>query len=1498
MRENKTYNWIWGRVFALLITTLAWHNGNAQEVFANQVKDSSTDFRDAYRVVDADKVNYGYVSNAVGLLNQTYLRVSFPVSGKAGDAVNFTIQGTGQLLGLGLLNNTTVRLFDSLGTQVAVSVSNSDLDLALLAGDSIYNIRYVTNPAGSFKFKEARIEFNNLLSVNLLSQFRLFGVYYQIPCPPTFANTVNAFGTNTLLSGFVTNPNNAVDNNTNNYATLTTPLNILNLLPPAYLDLEFPQQARSGEFAGFTIGQASSLLSLNLLSSLSITAYDENGVVRQVKNNFNTLDLRLLEGTVDRYVIGLTLNTGTHRISRLRIQLNSVLSLLQDLRVYNAFHYQLDRPPVPVTFSREPKLCQGESVLLTAADIPGAASYMWSNGATTKSVLISQGGVYSVTVTDSLGCTRRSLDIPVIVNPLPVPVITGDTVICEYAIGTLKTALPYVVYNWSTNSGNATIDITKGGKYYVTVADANGCVGADTVNAINNKLEVVPTITNANCNNNSATGSVSLAVTGGSNNYSYRWSNGGTTNAINNIVAGLYTVNVKDNQQGCSYNRAFTVNANNTLTVKSSVVNTSACGKSDGKVAISVVGGSGNYTYSWSNNANTQNLDNVKAGFYTVTITDGASTCGVTHTVVVSDGNSGLVVTPTITPSSSCSVPNGAISLAVAGGNGVYTYQWSNNATTASISGLAAGVYQAVVTDTATKCVAAASYDVTNSVNLGIAGNITAAGCGRSNGAITLTVTGGSNNYTYSWSDGVTTANRTNLAVGTYIVTVTDNASGCIGINTFVVGTATAPTVTLNVTQPSCGSNDAGSIVITTAGDYVYRWSNDSTSMSLTNLKPGTYTVNVTDTVTNCRATYKATLDAYKQIQLLAKPMANTACDAAADGAIDVVVTNGTSPLDFMWSNSETTEDISDLTAGTYTLNMSDANGCTATISVPVVTDSSKLLNVSVDTIEGASCATTANASLTLKVSGGVSPYKYSWSNSDTTKDLTNIIPGTYSVTVTDSLGCTAQLSVNVGVDTANMIMATVDSVTVAKCSNSQDGAIYVTTKGGAAPYTFLWSNGKTTEDITGVVSGSYTLTVTDTLGCFAQVSATIGIDTANRLIVTANSITNATCVGSATGAVDIDVTGGTLPYTYSWSNGANTQDISNVQSGAYTLTVTDKEGCTAQLGVNVGADTTNQVVVSLDSLINVGCVDSNSGAIYTTTSGGTTPYTFMWNDGSTVEDRINIPGGTYKLVATDFVGCKGELEVTVSDAALLVIDRNVKDVSCYGAKDGAIQLTVDGGRSLAYIWSNGATTNELTGLDAGTYSVMIKDNVYMCEIADTFMVNQPDSLMLTATVTNDDCFENPSGSIDLTVSGGTQPYVYDWSNFATDQDVYNLAAGSYNVTITDNNNCKLTAGYGVMKDSCSYDIVVRNVLTPNGDGMNDNWIIDGIQFYPDNTVFIFNKWGDQVFDAKAYNNTWNGTRNNGEPLADGTYYYVLKLNGANKAGGKNEYSGFLMIQR
>lgn len=1505
---NKNYPHF--KRFLLLVAVLLFSisdKSKAQyDVYANQLISNSTDINNPSRVVDADQTNYADINTLLGVLATSEIRVRFPEYGAAGDVVNFTVQGNTSLLSTSVLSGVTIKLYDSAGTvPVATGSGSSVLQLSLLgllsSGSSIYNLKFVTNPGGSYKFKEARIELSSVLGVGLLSELRLYGAYFQRPCPPVYANGVTAGSTGLSLLGNVDSASNVVDANTNNSARMYAIADILGL-GGSYIDVTFPKFGKAGDYVGFTVANTTGLLDLSLLSGLTIITYDESGSVRETKSGSSLLDLKLLSGTSDRYSAGFQTTPGSYRISKVRLLKSGVVGLLSTIRVFNGFYYTINRPPVSVSTSGPVKFCAGSSVVLTAFDSLGATNYTWSTGATTASITVSTAGSYYVSVTDSFACERRSIPIVVTVNPNPTPVIVGDSVLCS-GTGSLTVTKTYPFHLWSTGSASASISGVKPGKYFVTVTDSNTCKGADTITVINNMLNVMPTITPATCSN-ASNGSISLTVTNGSGNYSYRWSTGSTASSITGQKEGLYTCIVKDNIYGCSFNKTFSLTSSNTLTTKTSVVNTSACGKTDGSVALSVIGGSGTYTYLWSNGATTANLTGVGANIYTVTITDGTSGCSKMDTVAIGDGGNTLVVTPTITNSTSCSTPNGAISVAVTGGSGTYTYKWSTGATTASVTGLTAGNYYVVVKDGSNNCAKAMMFTVNNNGALTANATIVKAGCNKQNGSITInSVSGGSGNYSYLWSTGATTAAITNLPSATYIVNITDITSGCFKQEFFTVTDSTGPTAILAVTQPDCNTNGNGAVTVTAAGtNNVYFWSNGFTTKNVTGLKPGTYTVTIYDTVTFCTSVYQAVLSVKNPIRLVAGPISNTGCATALNGGVNVTVTGGLAPFTYSWSSSETTKDITGKDAGTYNLTVTDANGCNNTISAVVVTDTAKLLNATVGTITQSTCNSATNGGVTVNVSGGKSPYAYLWTpGGATTKDLTNVLAGTYNLRVTDAAGCIKNLTAVIITDTSKAIKITAATITDAACSGNATGAISVNVTGGVAPFNYAWTGGKTTKDITNLVPGTYTLTATDAAGCFATFTAVIKVDTANLIKLTATSVVKAKCALSNSGAVTVGITGGKTPFLFMWSNGATTKDLSAVPSGTYNLTVTDANGCSASLSVAVGIDTTNSINTKIDSVRAVGCLSTVSGAVFTSTTGGTSPYTYTWSNGATTEDIINIATGNYTLVVRDAAGCSDVVSATVANAPLLVVNGTATDVNCNGGNDGKINVTVTSGSgSFSYSWSDGRTTGNRDSLMAGSYTVKVTDNRYGCFVNKTFTVAQADSLMIAGSAMKDSCLPGFDGSITVQVSGGTSPYTYSWTdNVSSSFTASMLAPKDYTVTVTDNKGCMAAATYTVSSANCDFTINIHDVITPNGDGKNDEMVIEGIEFYPNSLLQVVDKWGDLVYEKRNYDNSFRGVNSkSGAELPSGTYYYILQLNEQNKLGGENTFKGSLLIKR
>ena len=285
----------------------------------------------------------------------------------------------------------------------------------------------------------------------------------------------------------------------------------------------------------------------------------------------------------------------------------------------------------------------------------------------------------------------------------------------------------------------------------------------------------------------------------------------------------------------------------------------------------------------------------------------------------------------------------------------------------------------------------------------------------------------------------------------------------------------------------------------------------------------------------------------------------NTTCTASI-GAINITVSGGTSPYTYLWSNGATTEDISGLAAGTYTVTITDANGCTT--NLPFTVETNNVTITATPVVTNTTCTASIGA-INITVSGGTSPYTYLWSNGATTEDISGLAAGNYTVTITDANGCTTNMPITVGTD--NVTITATPVVTNTTCTASI-GAINITVSGGTSPYTYLWSNGATTEDLTGLAAGTYTVTITDANGCTTNLPFTVETDMST--ITATPVVTNTTCTASI-GAINITVSGGTSPYTYLWSNGATTEDITGLAAGTYTVTITDANGCTTNLPIH-----------------------------------------------------------------------------------------------------------------------------------------------------------------------------------------------------------------------------------------------------------------------------------------------------------------------------------------
>ena len=436
----------------------------------------------------------------------------------------------------------------------------------------------------------------------------------------------------------------------------------------------------------------------------------------------------------------------------------------------------------------------------------------------------------------------------------------------------------------------------------------------------------------------------------------------------------------------------------------------------------------------------------------------------------------------------------------------------------------------------------------------------------------------------------------------------------------------------------------------------------------------------------------------------------NVTCSASADGQVSATIQDGQAPITYSWSTGATTPSIQNLTAGMYSVTITDAKGNTLTLHETV---SAPPPMVIAETVSNPSCSGVANGSITLNVTGGTGAgtYTYFWNDGSTQQNLTNVPSGLYTVTVTDSTNCTAQKSFML---TNSSLLSATASLLNPTCSQT-NGSIDITPAGGVTPYTYLWSTGATTQDVSGLGAGVFGVTITDAIGCSTNKSYTLRVN--NTLLLT-YVVTPTSCAGDTFGAIDMTVVGGTSPYTIKWLDGPTTEDRTGLVVGLYTVSVSDAAGCSTQATIGV-----SQKPLVVTSQINQPVCSSDLGSLALTVS-GVPPYTYTWSNGATGSTITDLPAGTYTVTVTDASGCSRKLSYQILSPTVIGITSKVSNAQCGVEGSYSIDLSVTGGKyPYTYLWSTGATTQNVSGLNSGTYSVAVKDALG-CTVTRQFTVD------------------------------------------------------------------------------------------------------------------------------------------------------------------------------
>ncbi|SHN17203.1 gliding motility-associated C-terminal domain-containing protein [Cyclobacterium lianum] len=954
------------------------------------------------------------------------------------------------------------------------------------------------------------------------------------------------------------------------------------------------------------------------------------------------------------------------------------------------------------------------------------------------------------------------------------------------------------------------------GIYQVMVMDANGCTSETQEVIVENPLPLAldAEIQQVSCYA-ANDGSVKLLVDGGTAPYRYRWSDGNTLSERTGMAPGNYEVIITDNN-GCTLREQVLILQPEALLVQAAIQDVTCFGGSDGEIRLDISGGSGGYTVRWESIsggltlAGGLSLEGLQAGRYRAVIQD-ENACTILREYEISEPASALSVVPLVTDVRCAGEEGGAINLVVAGGTAPYRFNWSSGETTSAVSNKTGGVYQVQVMD-ANGCVWTDSIRIDEPEPVGVSAEISDVSCKMgSDGAIALTITGGTGVPRIQWSNGMTGTSIAGLRAGTYTAFVLDEQS-CFGSYTYQVG---EPEEVLTVTGVGsfelCFAEDVPSLNLEVSGGtapYSYAWSHGATDKDLVDIAPGNYEVTVTD-AKGC------TLVQSFEVPVPGSPMDLSVsgtlgvCSVNERGSAEVTVQGGIAPYSFLWSNGATTSSIDNLNPGSYSVEVTDARGCVVREEVAIIR--SRDLRISLEDIQAVSCFGAGDGSISISVMPDESPFSISWSNGiENQQTITGLGPGVYTATVTDEAGCTTSVAYQIR---EPEILNVYETITDVNCFGNDNGIVFLEVRGGTAPYTYAWSNGATSKDIRNLAPGTYSVRITDRMGCATGGTYTVAEPDPLQVVVSQTGML--ACHGDANGFINLEISGGVQPYSITWSDAPDlgTQNRNGLEAGSYTVMVTDDNNCT-QINTIV-IEEPAPLQVELFTRFDVDCENKVlTGEAWIEIRGGTgEDYEIDWNTGDqNVLETQFFEDGLVEVRVTDESGCSIEVGEVVS-------------------------------MPLAFTEAEFLYTVLSTGVEG---EILVNDPVQFRD----------------QTLGNVFTWEWDFG--DGNKSNEQHP-IHSYSR----PGIYTISLTTFDVL-----GC-VSETSRTVEVVASYRILIPNAFSPNEDGLNDRFK-PKLRGITDFEMHIFNKWGELVYSSFSQEDSgWDG-KLRGRLSPNGNYVYKI----------------------
>lgn len=1155
--------------------------------------------------------------------------------------------------------------------------------------------------------------------------------------------------------------------------------------------------------------------------------------------------------------------------------------------------------------------CQGDNTGWIEVSVGGGTgNYLYSlNGAPYQASNTFAGlvaGNYSINVKDDLTPTPRTGQHSVTINEPTKVTLTTENAYPASCNGTSdgsivlnatggETSIYYFSIDGGTNyQSGVTFSNLSPNTYTVRAKDANDCLSETSVLVV---TEPDPIVINAHTSKDIkcyglSTGEITITgTTGGSGSYYYKYngtpfSNGATTTGL---TAGSYTITVIDaNAAGCSGTGFITtINEPDNLTVSATPTHIANCyGDATGVLDITPTGGVPNYNYYIKNNSNGQEytqannpqFSNLKAGSYTVTVTD-ANNCTTTiNNQIISEPDPLALSTTGKTNVVGCyGASNGSISVKGSGGTLNYEFSVDGGITfqpTATnpytFSNLAAGQYNTAIKDSKGCLTSGELIELTQPAAMTISSNnVENATCnGNADGKITVgTVSGGTSPYTYILDNGTTPVEQfdtdhifTNLAPDTYDLSVRDN-TGCLNFIENITITQPDPITlsSVDITHvANCFGDATGgfSLNITGGSGSAYKVSTDggttypiNPSTELTDLAAGTYSLYAQDPF-GCTGNLGAhTINQPTELSPTTNSVADVGtCFGDATGSLTVgVPSGGIPPYSYQISGTQmqSSNVFENLSKGTYNVTVADSKGCIKSGGTENINEPDQL-SITVIPTNIAGCYGDATGTITVNnTSGGTPTYQYSiddGQNYQTSTVFSNLTAGTdYSIKVRDSKNCVQTLS-EIAINQPQQLVITKITGTNIDCNGNNNGTISVTALGGTGTIRYSNNDGlnfyDNNGDFTNLTAGTYNITITDQNNCRIA-SKPYTITQPEQLVVVSTPHTDVTCFAFGDGSLSVNAAGGVKPYSYSKNNGATFQNEStfpNLQGGKYGIKIKDNKGCTVSTD-SITIFEPSAIGVSNVTKTNVtGCYGDASGKITITASGGMAPLEYSINNGlSFQQENIfeNLIGGKqYVLKIKDQNECvfyPGTYELT-QPKQLKVNSVTSQQMTCNNANDASIVIEASGGTgALEYSIDNAATFETNNGsfqsLTEGLYDVVVRDANNCTASGSSITIINPTPIVIGAISNyNETCIDRHDGRIQVDASGGTGTLFYALSSdtYSVDYQMQHyfqsLSPNTYTVRIKDQKDCSIESDPIVIAsppNSAAIEADVRSGCSP-----------------------------------------------------------------------------------